>query len=100
MLADKRTSIIEYLSNIIEEKSGVKYHISLTTKLKKDGNDGVERTSEPDFRSIKYLATLSTQLNDQITEAYFKIIERLETFMRNSSGWQIDQVTKLEIEIA
>ena len=100
MLADKRTIIIDYLYNIIEEKSGVKYHISLTTKLKKDGNDGVERTSEPVFRSIKYLATLPTQLNDQITEAYFKIIESLETFMRNGSGWQIDQVTKLEIEIA
>ena len=59
----------------------------------------MERTSEPVFRSIKYLATLSTQLNYQITEAYFKIIESLETFMRNGSGWQIDQVTKLEIEI-
>jgi hypothetical protein len=43
---------------------------------------------------------LATQLKHQITEAYFKIDKSFEQYMREGSGWTLDQITKLQVRIA
>ena len=99
-LKDTKHEIENYLVEKVLDKRGIKWSLTATIRFKKCSVGNEEIVSEPSFNSITVIATLCSQLNDQLDSAFNKIYKSFEEYQRDGSGWVMDQVIKLEVKVA
>ena len=62
--------------------------------------DGEKVTSDAIFRSKNTITTNQNQLEEQIATAFQEINATLEQFQREGSGWIIDHIVQVDINVA
>ena len=92
-LANAMSKIRDYLLSRVSSQS-VKWYLCLQIELERFNANEDNTRSSPHFRSRTYRDTYSEH---DLNEALHKIIESLECFMREGSGWVLKKVLHLEI---
>ena len=91
-----RTSINELFTDLLRERRGFKYFLTARVTLKKrQGNNFI--INRPYFNS-----TIKTVINDRyfIEKSFEEIINRIDHWISEGSGWIIDNVESFYINIA
>ncbi|MCG7877069.1 MAG: DNA polymerase [Candidatus Thiodiazotropha endolucinida] len=95
--ANSKVTVQEFLRSKLE-KHGIKWYLSTQVEMYRETPDGTIYTDMPHFRSLTY-ATLSVETisEHEINEAFQKMSASLESYLRNSSGWNIRKVIHMRI---
>ena len=96
-LANMRSQIRDYLLSRVSSQS-VKWYLYLQIELERFSANVDNTRSRPHFRSRTYiLLNEDTYTDENLNDAIHKIMESLERFMRDGSGWVMKKVLHLEI---
>ena len=99
-LDDVRPTIRQKLVEEIQEFSGIKFQLALKVQLRKDNPDGTEEYTDPVLRHNQETVLQSSEINEALDKAFPTIQERLERFTQRGSGWVVDRVETLWLDIA
>ena len=93
------SEIHQKLTEDILALHGVKFHLAHKVLLRKENPDGMEEYTDPVLRH-KQEATLQAQeINEALDRAFPRIFEMLEKWTQRGSGWIVDQVETLWLDI-
>jgi hypothetical protein len=99
-LTDARDEIEESLTEHLDEYHGVKFYIILVVTLSKINRLGEEILYSPSFhgkiQTLLLRVDFQTEFNDQINS----IIEKLNEFLQNGSGWKLKSVDGITLSTA
>ena len=90
----------EKLEEEIGALNGVKFQLALKVSLRKDGPDGSEELMEPVLRHKQEALLQPIETGASLDAAYPKILETLEKWTYNGSGWEVERVVTLWLDIA
>lgn len=97
-LANSRLQIRDYLLSRVSLQQSVKWYLCIQIELERFNANEDNIRSTPHFRSRTYVLLNKETYNEHdLNEALQKIIESLEKFMREGSGWVMKKVLHLEI---
>ena len=99
-LRGKTKPILNHLSKELTEKRGIKWFVNVKVRFVKPKPDGEELVSEPHFRSACMKTVHHHELENQINEAKQKITQSLVLFQKEGSGWILDEILHLDLNIA
>ena len=96
-LSVSKNSIKKLFDKLLREKRGFKYIISVKTTLKKRIND-----NEIDLRPVYLNSSAKTVINwgYYLNESFEEILNKLDIRINEGSGWLIDKVEGLYINVA
>ena len=86
-----RKELKEKLTSLLNEKKGLKFGISLKTRMKKETEDGVIYR-EPYFNSKAKTITHPDMINELIIEAEEEILNKIADWISEGSNWVIDLI--------
>jgi len=90
-LLDTRKILKEKSTSLLNEKKGLKFGLTLKTRMKKETEDGVIYR-EPYFNSKAKTITHPDMINDLIIEAEEEIRNKIADWISEGSNWVIDQI--------
>lgn len=99
-LVGKKNSVLKNLERELQKRRGQKWYISVQVRLIKHKPDSEDETAMPHFRSLTLKTTNSNELRVQLKEAIEKVKSSFVEFQREGSGWQLDEVLHLDLNIA
>ena len=79
---------------------GVKFQLALKAQLRKDNPDGSEEYVSPVMHHKQEAALQNSEIDGALNQAFPAIQEMLEKWMQRGSGWVVDQVETLWLDIA
>jgi hypothetical protein len=79
---------------------GVKFQLALMIRFRKERYDGGEVVAQPIFYSRQQASLRATDIDAALTEATGTIQRAIEEYTRDGSGWAVDRVVELYINIA
>jgi hypothetical protein len=89
------------LANQIESHGGCKWYMVLKVRLGKDVPTEQElELVEPYFRSTCSISFLPDTLQQQIIQGFQKILTSFEIYLKEGSGWFMQEVLYLEVRVA
>ena len=96
ILVLSRTSINELFTDLFREKRGFKYFITVRVTLKKRLNNGF------DVRRPHFNSAINAVINDRyfIEDSFEEIINWIDQWTSEGSGWIIDNIESFYINIA
>ena len=95
--ANKKLQIEEHLKSRLRQY-GIKWYLSTQVEMVKESPEGVVQTDSPHFRSLTYSdVSVEAFSEHSLNEAFQKMSASLESYTRNSSGWNIRKVIELTI---
>ena len=84
----------------MKELKGVKFQLALEAELIEQNSNGEDVIAISRFNH-KIIAFINeTQIDDQIKEAKYEILKRIENFMREGSGYIFERILRLNLNIA
>jgi len=86
-----RKELKEKLTSLLNEKKGLKFGISLKTRMKKETEDGIIYR-EPYFNSKAKTITHPDMINSLISEAEEEILNKIADWISEGSNWVIELV--------
>ena len=91
-----RTSINELFTDLLRQKRGFKYLLTTKVTLKKRTNNGFQ------IRRPYFNSKIEIVINDRyfIEDSFEELINRIDQWISESSGWIIDKVESFYIHIA
>ena len=97
-LANTRSQIRDYLLSRLSSQRSVKWYLCIQIELERFSVNEDNIRSRPHFRSRTFIVLNQDTYNEHdLNEALQKIVESLEKFMREGSGWVMKQVLHLEV---
>lgn len=97
----KEKDIKIILSDGLEEKKGIKWFLTIQCKFKKyNVENEVIAVADPVFRSFNYRLTLDSDMSEQLAKAYQKLYKSMDEFQGEGSGWILDTILKMEVNVA
>ena len=84
----------------LEVLGGLKYAIGFEVLLRKDNADGTSTYTDP---SSRFYTTQKAVLNEDeinLDEQIAHILEKIENFVQNGSGWKVDSLMTLWLDFA
>ena len=103
-LTDFLKSTKNDVHGIIVEELGVhkalKFYLTVNVQLTRSDPDGFVATSTPFLCSLPSIVLESSDIHEQIDEASDRIIELLENFQSEGSGFVFDCILKCQLNIA
>ena len=88
------------LNQELQHKSAIKWYLSVKVKMVKiDSDRQVSEEAEPYFTSRCYTLLQSDDLEEQLQEAIQKIMDDFENFIREGSGWVLEKVLKVFVNV-
>jgi len=84
----------------IVDLKGVKFSIALRVSLKKEKNDGNDVHADPVFWSKQEAVLKAADIGDPLDTAIARVLQGIESYMRDGSGWIIENVVELFLNIA
>ena len=98
--AEVDVQILENLKEDLHIHRGIVWFIGISIKFSKLTPEGETILHEGFFRSKNVVTTIEFQLKNQLAEAYQKIYASFEAFMREGSGWCLESIVQLSINVA
>ncbi|MEW8686494.1 MAG: hypothetical protein AB2556_11840, partial [Candidatus Thiodiazotropha sp.] len=84
----------------VEALGGVKFQLALKVQLRKDNPDGSEGYTIPVLRPKQETLLQASEFKGALEITFPKIQETLEKWTQRGSGWVVDQVQALWLDIA
>ncbi|XP_074655657.1 uncharacterized protein LOC141909170 [Tubulanus polymorphus] len=69
-------------------------------KPKYKKNDGTYAYVEPPFWSKQYVLSKAANINEELSKAEARVLQSIENYMREGSGWAVERVVELFLNIA
>ena len=91
---------VRLLKELLLKKGAIKWYMSVNCKLVKSNVDGDEISCEPYFTSRCSSVLIDNQINGSVEEALGKILNDLDNYLKNGSGWALEKVLKVYINVA
>ena len=79
---------------------GVKFQLALRVQLRNDRSDGGEEYTDPIIRHKQETILQAAERNEVLDKAFPHILETLEKWNQRGSGWVVDHVSTLWLDIA
>ena len=79
---------------------GVKFQLALKVQLRKGNPDGSEEYTDPVLRHQQEALLGASEINEALDKAFPHILELLEKWTQRGSGWAVDRVDTLWLDIA
>ena len=98
--AGVRQRIHEKLTEEILALDGVKFQLALKVSLRKQCPDGTEEFTDPVLCHKQKALLQASEIKDALDEAIPHLLELLEKWTQRGSGWVVDQVQTLWLDIA
>ena len=95
-----RPQIRQKLTEEILALKGVKFQLALKVQLRKERSDGGEEYTDPVFRHKQKALLQTAEINEVLDKAFPHILETLEKWTHRGSGWVVDHVSTLWLDIA
>ena len=95
-----RLQIRQKLTEEILALKGVKFQLALNIHLRKDRSDGGEEYTDPVIRHKQGTLLQAAEINEVLDKAFPHILETLEKWTQRGSGWVVDHVSTLWLDIA
>ena len=96
--ASTKAEIIQYLNEFLVGKRGMKYSLNLQVKFYKE-KDGQRIYQSPHFRSKNKIVLNVENTQIDLSEAHQKTFKSFDAFIRESSGWVLDEILKIDINL-
>ena len=97
---DNSNPIQYFLHTTLWAKKGIKWFLTLFVRFVKFNENDEAVYAEPIFRSINFTLTNGAEIKEQLAKAYKNLYVSYQNFERDGSGWSIDQILKMEVNIA
>ncbi|CAC5383844.1 unnamed protein product [Mytilus coruscus] len=98
-IKEKKQQITELLLDK-NEANNIKYFFNVQVCIIKYLADGTYEEALPHFRiRIKTLLSTRENFEHELNESFQKIFSSMEEFIRNGSGWQLEEVLLLDVTI-
>ena len=88
------------LEEEIKALNGVKFQPALKVQLRKNNPDGSEEYTDPVLRHKQEAILQKREINETLNQAFPRIQEILEKWTQRGSGWVVDRVQTLWLDIA
>ena len=95
-----RPQIRQKLTEEILALKGVTFQLALNIHLRKDRSDGGEEYTNPIIRHKQETILQAAEINEVLDKAFPHILETLEKWTQRGSGWVVDHVNTLWLDIA
>ena len=95
-----RQRIREKLTEEILALDGVEFQLALKVSLRKQGPDGTEGFTDPVLRHKQKALFQASKIKVTLDEAISNLLELLEKWTQRGSGWVVNQVQTLWLDIA
>ena len=99
-LDDVRPQIRKKLTEEVVALKGVKFQLALKISLRKDRPDGAEEYLDPVLRHKQEALMRAGEINEALDKALPRVLELLEKWTQRGSGWAVDRVETLWLDIA
>ena len=80
--------------------NGIKFQLALKVQLRKDNTDGSEEYTDPVLRHNQEALLPASEIKEALDDALSHLLELLEKWTQRGSGWVVDQVQTLWLDIA
>ena len=80
--------------------NGVKFQLACKVQLRKDNLDGSEEYIDPVLRHKQEVFLQASEINEDLNRAIPYLLELLEKWTQRGSGWVVDKVQTLWVDIA
>ena len=100
VFAGVRQRMHEKLTEEILALDGDKFQLALNVSLRKQGPDGTEEFTDPVLRHKQKALLQASEIKEALDEAIPHLLELLEKWTQRGSGWLVDQVQALWLDIA
>ena len=98
-----RPQIRQKLTEEILALNGIKFQLAVRVQLRKDRSDGGEEYTDPIIRHKQETilqAAGTAEINEVLEKVFPHILETLEKWTQRGSGWVVDHVSTLWLDIA
>ena len=95
-----RPQIHQKLTEEILDLNGVKFQLALKVQLSKANHDGTEEFTSPVLRNKQEALLQAHEINETLDRAFPRILETLEKWTQRGSGWVVERVETLWLDIA
>lgn len=99
-LQEVRPKIRKKLEEEVSALNGVKFQLALRVRLHKANPDGSEEYTDPVLRHKQEAILRADDIDEALDRAIPYILELLEKWTQRGSGWVVDQVETLWLDIA
>ena len=97
---DVRPQIYKKLTEEVVAFRGVKFQLALKVQLRKGNPDGSEEYTDPVLHHKQEALLGASEINEALDKAFPHILELLEKWTQRGSGWAVDRVETLWLDIA
>jgi hypothetical protein len=95
-----RYLIKKKITQEVFDLNGVKFQLAMKVSLRKERNDGDLVLAQPMFYSKQQATLRASDIDEGLNEAISKIERSIEEYQREGSGWAVDRVIEIFINIA
>ena len=99
-MQEVKPRIHDKLEEEILALSGIRFQFALKVKLRKDNPDGSEEYTDPVLRHKQEALFQASEIKGALDEAIFHPLELLEKWTQRGSGWTVDRVQTLWLDMA
>ena len=99
-LQEVEPQIHDKLEEEILALNGIKFQLALKVQLRKDNPDGSEEYTDPVLRHKQETLLQASGINEDLSKAILHLLELLEKWTQRGSGWVVDRVQTLWLDIA
>ena len=99
-LQEVEPQIHDKLEEEILALNGIMFQLALNVQLRKDNPDGSEEYTNPVLRHKQEALLQASEINEDLNKAIPHLLELLEKWTQRGSGWVVDRVQTLWLDIA
>ena len=100
LMQEVEPRINDRLEEEILALNGVKFQLALKVQLRKDNPDGSEEYTDPVRRHKQAALLQASEINEDLNRAILYLLELLEKWTQRGSGWVVDRVQTLWMDVA
>ena len=99
-LKEVEPRIHDKLEEEILALNGIKFQLAVKVQLRKDNPDGSEEYTDPVLRHKQEALLQASEINEDLNKAVPHLLELLDKWTQRGSGWVVDRVQTLWLDIA
>ena len=99
-MQEVESRIHDKLEEEILALNGIKFQLALKVQLRKDNPDGSEEYTDPVLHHKQEAILQASEINEDLNRAIPYLLELLEKWTQRGSGWVVDRVQTLWLDIA
>ena len=102
-LGDMESIITQDVKNLLQRevvaRKGMKWNLALKAIMYKPTDPDVVTDPPAVFNTDMVLGLIGSNYEDELKAAYENVIEQIDEYQRNGSGWVLDELVELDVSI-